>query len=167
MSMPLSGKSLLRQFWGNPWSTGRRVAEKGSGKTRGRPAMGVIHRLAVVGAVAIAPLVYVTVNSPAVSSAIECGWGTVFDPPSNTCVADRCRRHHRRLRRLGTVIRRRTSRSASATHSVRVAVHRYLGSCLLTYKSVAIAAIVRLVTKAEVRATAVTNVKTWLPMRAL
>ena len=49
--------------------------------------MGVIHRLAVVGAVAVAPLVYVTVNSPAVSSAIECGWGTVFDPPSNTCVA--------------------------------------------------------------------------------
>ena len=48
---------------------------------------GIIHRLAIIGASASAPLAFVTVVSPGVSSAIECGWGTVFDPPSNTCVA--------------------------------------------------------------------------------
>ena len=48
---------------------------------------GIIHRLAIIGAAALAPLAFVTVVSPGVSNAIECGWGTVFDPPSNTCVA--------------------------------------------------------------------------------
>ena len=48
---------------------------------------GIIHRLAIIGASALAPLAFVTVVSPGVSNAIECGWGTVFDPPSNTCVA--------------------------------------------------------------------------------
>jgi hypothetical protein len=46
-----------------------------------------IHRLAMIGAAVLAPLAFVTVVSPGVSNAIECGWGTVFDPPSNTCVA--------------------------------------------------------------------------------
>ena len=46
-----------------------------------------IHRLAIVGAASFAPLAFVTVITPGVSSAVECGWGTVFDPPSNTCVA--------------------------------------------------------------------------------
>jgi hypothetical protein len=46
-----------------------------------------IHRFAIVGAAALAPLPYVTMISPAVSNAVECGQGTVFDPPSNTCVA--------------------------------------------------------------------------------
>jgi hypothetical protein len=46
-----------------------------------------IHRMAIVGAAAFAPLAFVTVVTPGVSSAVECGWGTVFDPPSNTCVA--------------------------------------------------------------------------------
>ncbi|HEX7427873.1 MAG TPA: hypothetical protein VF328_13205 [Mycobacterium sp.] len=46
-----------------------------------------IHRLAIVGAAGFAPLAFVTVITPGVSSAVECGWGTVFDPPSNTCVA--------------------------------------------------------------------------------
>jgi hypothetical protein len=46
-----------------------------------------IHRLAIIGAAALAPLALVTVVSPGVSNAAECGWGTVFDPPSNTCVA--------------------------------------------------------------------------------
>ena len=49
--------------------------------------VGIIHRLAIIGAAALAPLAFVTVVSPGVSNAIECGWGTVFDPPSNTCVA--------------------------------------------------------------------------------
>ena len=46
-----------------------------------------IHRMAIVGAAAMVPLAFVTVVTPGVSSAVECGWGTVFDPPSNTCVA--------------------------------------------------------------------------------
>ena len=46
-----------------------------------------IHRLAMIGAAALAPLALVTVVSPGVSNAAECGSGTVFDPPSNTCVA--------------------------------------------------------------------------------
>ena len=45
------------------------------------------HRVAIVGATAMAALAFVTVTTPGVSSAVECGWGTVFDPPSNTCVA--------------------------------------------------------------------------------
>jgi hypothetical protein len=47
-----------------------------------------IHRRAVIGAAAFAPLaLFVTVVSPAVGHAVECGQGTVFDPPSNSCVA--------------------------------------------------------------------------------
>ena len=49
--------------------------------------VGKIHRLAMIGAAALAPLTLVTVVSPGVSNAAECGSGTVFDPPSNTCVA--------------------------------------------------------------------------------
>ena len=48
--------------------------------------VGGIHRLAMIAAAALAPLTLVTVVSPGVSNAAECGWGTVFDPPSNTCV---------------------------------------------------------------------------------
>ena len=46
-----------------------------------------IHRFAIISAAAFAPLAFVTMVSPGVSNAIECGMGTVFDPPSNTCVA--------------------------------------------------------------------------------
>ena len=49
--------------------------------------VGILHRLAVVGTAASAPLIFVTVFSAGVSNAAECGWGTVFDPPTNTCVA--------------------------------------------------------------------------------
>jgi hypothetical protein len=49
--------------------------------------VGMIHRFAMIGAAALVPLAFVTVVSPGVSNAIECGQGTVFDPPSNTCVA--------------------------------------------------------------------------------
>ena len=47
----------------------------------------MVHRLAIIGAAAFAPLAFITVVSPATSNAIECGVGTVFDPASNTCVA--------------------------------------------------------------------------------
>ncbi|WP_319449004.1 MULTISPECIES: hypothetical protein [unclassified Mycobacterium] len=47
----------------------------------------MIRRLVVIGAAALAPLTFLTSVSPGVSSATECGQGTVFDPPSNTCVA--------------------------------------------------------------------------------
>jgi hypothetical protein len=46
-----------------------------------------IHRFAIIGATALAPLAFATVISPGISNATECGQGTVFDPPSNTCVA--------------------------------------------------------------------------------
>lgn len=48
---------------------------------------GMIRRVAAVSATAVAPLAFVTVVSPTVSSATECGQGTVFDAPSNTCIA--------------------------------------------------------------------------------
>jgi hypothetical protein len=47
----------------------------------------IIHRLVVVSAAASALLALVVAISPGLSSATECGQGTVFDPPSNTCVA--------------------------------------------------------------------------------
>ena len=49
--------------------------------------VGKIHRLAMIGTAALAPLALVAVVPPGVSNAAECGWGTVFDPPSDTCVA--------------------------------------------------------------------------------
>jgi hypothetical protein len=44
-------------------------------------------RLATVGATAFAAVAFATIVTPGVSTAVDCGWGTVFDPPSNTCVA--------------------------------------------------------------------------------
>ena len=49
--------------------------------------VGGIHRLAMIAAATLAPLTLVTVVSTGVSNAAACGSGTVFDPPSNTCVA--------------------------------------------------------------------------------
>jgi hypothetical protein len=46
-----------------------------------------INRFAVVISAAFAPLALVALVSPGVSNAVECGQGTVFDPPSNSCVA--------------------------------------------------------------------------------
>jgi hypothetical protein len=48
---------------------------------------GMIHRLAIVIAAALAPLAFVTVMSPGVSNAVGCGQGTVYDTGSDTCVA--------------------------------------------------------------------------------
>lgn len=44
-------------------------------------------RLGTVGLCAIAPAVFVTATTAGVASAVECGYGTVFDAPSNSCVA--------------------------------------------------------------------------------
>jgi hypothetical protein len=48
---------------------------------------GKIHRLAMLIAAGLASLAFVTFMSPAVSKAIDCGHGTVYDPGSDTCVA--------------------------------------------------------------------------------
>jgi hypothetical protein len=49
--------------------------------------MRTIHRLTIIAALASAPFGLVTAVAPGVGNAIECGYGTVFDQPSNTCVA--------------------------------------------------------------------------------
>jgi hypothetical protein len=46
----------------------------------------IIRRLAIVITTAALPLAFVTAISPGVGYAVECGAGTVFDPPTNTCV---------------------------------------------------------------------------------
>ena len=46
-----------------------------------------IHHLATIVAVAFTPLAFVTLMSAGVSTAAECGAGTVYDPGSNSCVA--------------------------------------------------------------------------------
>ena len=45
------------------------------------------YRWAALTATTLLLLAFITVISPGTSHATECGWGTVFDPPSNTCVA--------------------------------------------------------------------------------
>jgi hypothetical protein len=47
---------------------------------------GIVRRLAILFAIALAPLAFVTLVSPGVSKA-DCAVGTVWDPGSNTCVA--------------------------------------------------------------------------------
>ena len=49
--------------------------------------MAKLNRFAVAVAAIFAPFAFVVLVSPAVSQAVECGQGTVFDPVSNTCVA--------------------------------------------------------------------------------
>jgi hypothetical protein len=49
--------------------------------------VGRIRRLVIAGEGAFVPVAFVIVVSPGVSKAVECGFGTVFDPPTNTCVA--------------------------------------------------------------------------------
>jgi hypothetical protein len=46
----------------------------------------VIRRLAIILAAALAPLAFVTLVSPGVSNA-DCGFGTVYDAASDSCVA--------------------------------------------------------------------------------
>ena len=47
----------------------------------------MLHRLAIFVAAVFAPLAMTVMVSPAVGHATECGVGTVYDVPSNTCVA--------------------------------------------------------------------------------
>ena len=47
----------------------------------------ICRRLWISSTAVLAPFALVTVISPGVGNAVECGYGTVFDPPSNTCVA--------------------------------------------------------------------------------
>ncbi len=47
--------------------------------------IGTANRLALI-VVALAPLVLAISMSPAVSKAAECGEGTVYDAPSDTCL---------------------------------------------------------------------------------
>ncbi len=48
--------------------------------------IGIATHLARIVPVGLAPLVIAASVSPAVSKAAECGEGTVYDAPSNTCV---------------------------------------------------------------------------------
>ena len=50
--------------------------------------VGVVNRLAITVAATVAPLAFVTLVSPGMSSAAECGQGTVYDPAMDTCVAE-------------------------------------------------------------------------------
>ena len=48
---------------------------------------GMIKHFATIVAATLTPLALATWLSPGVSSAAECGPGTVYDPPSDTCMA--------------------------------------------------------------------------------
>jgi hypothetical protein len=48
------------------------------------------HRVAAAGVAAFALSVFATIATPGVSGAVECGWGTVFDAPSNSCRRRAC-----------------------------------------------------------------------------
>jgi hypothetical protein len=45
-----------------------------------------IHHLGIVGGAVLAAFTAVMAVSPGVGNAAECGWGTVYDGPSNSCV---------------------------------------------------------------------------------
>ncbi|TFV56016.1 hypothetical protein E4P42_20685 [Mycobacterium sp. PS03-16] len=47
---------------------------------------GTIRRAAIIAAAVSAPLAFATVVTPAVGQAAECGVGTEYDAPSNSCV---------------------------------------------------------------------------------
>jgi hypothetical protein len=49
--------------------------------------MGTVERIAVSLAAATAPFAIVLFVAPAVSNAVECGAGTVYDAPTDSCVA--------------------------------------------------------------------------------
>ena len=49
--------------------------------------MGMIERLAAIVAATLAPFALGALLAPGVSNATVCGFGTVYDPPSDTCVA--------------------------------------------------------------------------------
>jgi hypothetical protein len=45
-----------------------------------------IHHPGFIGAAVLAAFSSVIAVSPAVGNAAECGWGTIYDGPSNSCV---------------------------------------------------------------------------------
>jgi hypothetical protein len=47
---------------------------------------GITYRLMIVAAAILAPFASLALVAPGVANAIECGWGTVYDPPSDSCV---------------------------------------------------------------------------------
>ena len=51
--------------------------------------IGIIRRLPIMVAVALAPLAFVILVPPGVSYAAECGQGTVYDVGSDACVESR------------------------------------------------------------------------------
>ena len=48
--------------------------------------VGTLRHLTIVAATAVMPFAFATMVSTGVAVAAECGPGTVFDPPTNTCV---------------------------------------------------------------------------------
>jgi hypothetical protein len=48
--------------------------------------VGIVRRLVIAGAAVGLPCAFTTVVAAGVAGAAECGAGTVFDPPTNTCV---------------------------------------------------------------------------------
>jgi len=60
---------------------------RGRGLTEGCLNMRAkIHHLGIVSAAFFAASSSVMAVSPGVANAAECGWGTVYDAPSNSCV---------------------------------------------------------------------------------
>ncbi|WP_102145244.1 hypothetical protein [Mycobacterium hubeiense] len=49
--------------------------------------MGLPRRLLIAGVGALAPFAFLTLVTPGVSQAAECGAGTVYDAATNSCVA--------------------------------------------------------------------------------
>jgi hypothetical protein len=49
--------------------------------------MAILRRLLTVGAAAILSPLFVLLAYPATSSAAECGPGTIYDAPTNSCLA--------------------------------------------------------------------------------
>lgn len=49
--------------------------------------LNTFRRVAIIGAAALAPMAFATIATPGVSGAVECGAGTFYDAPSNSCVA--------------------------------------------------------------------------------
>lgn len=48
---------------------------------------GIYRRLGPAVVCAFGPVVFMTATTAGVANAVECGYGTVFDAPSNSCVA--------------------------------------------------------------------------------
>src|ERR1700741_4284932 len=85
-----SGNLGRPTVWGHPYPSAwdrSKILLKKVWVIRGRPSMvSTIRRMTIMAAAAFAPVGFMTVAAPGISNAVECGDGTVLDPPSNTCV---------------------------------------------------------------------------------